>query len=61
MEGLATRSVLQEVPRTGNNTVTVDLDDTPEGAIRLIFEAATISYQTLDFACLAQVPAYYKS
>jgi len=39
--------------------VTVDLDDTPEGAIRLIFEAATISYQTIDFACLAQIPAWH--
>jgi hypothetical protein len=41
-------STIQRVRQEGT-TLMVDLDDTPEGAISLVFETATIIHQTLAF------------
>ena len=51
-------STIQQV-RQEESTVVVDLDDTPEGMICLIFEAAIITHQTLDFDRFAHVPSWH--
>jgi len=51
-------STIQHV-RQSETAVMVDLDDTPDGAICLIFEVATITHQTIDFERFEQLPSWH--